>query len=182
MEFVPTHTLDADLSQLLAALGIDSTLAARLARWSPLGQAALINLTRTLSLGTNKFRETAEWADEIARRDGVDPAQVLSDLHLIDIMADLKQSVPLKQKAVRAYLFARRFPELALIRGAIDQVIAAAKLPSDVSVQVPENLERNEIRVQFTARTDIEFRERIAKLQMLNVQAILDTLSKVGPA
>ena len=169
--------LNFDFSQLLTQLSIDDALSARLARWSVLGQAALVNLTRTLALGTNKFREVAEWADEMADRDGVDAAAVLSDPDLLDILGNIKQSVPLRQKEVRVYLFAKRFPQLAKIRGQIDALIGEAKLPSDVSVQVPENLERDEIKVQFTARSASEFKTRLEKLGQLKVEEMLTCLS-----
>ena len=169
--------LAPELSQVLSDLVIDDALSARLARWSPLGQAALINLTRTLALGTNKFRELAEWSDEIAQRDGQDPSAVLSDPDLLDILGNVKQSAPLRYKDARAYLFAQRFPELSRIKGQIDALIAEAKLPNDVSVQLPENLERNEIKVQFTVRTAADFKARLDKLAQLDVERMLACLS-----
>ena len=170
-------TINPQLLSLCSELNIDDALSARLARWSVLGQAALVNLTRTLALGTNKFREVAEWSDEIAGRDGIDVAVILSDPDLLDLLGNIKQSVPLRQKEVRAHLYAKRFPQLAKIRGQIDLLIAQAKLPNDVSVQIPENMERDEIKVQFTARNVSEFKTRLEKLGQLNVQEILACLS-----
>lgn len=167
----------SDMQKTLESLGADDYLRARLGRWTPLGQVALVNLTRTLALGINKFKEVAEWVDEVALRDGVDAAGLLSTPEVLDILGDVKQSVPLKQKELRQYFFKLRFPQWARLRDQLDTIVSQARLPSDVSVQLPDNFERNEIRVQFVARSTQDFKERLQKLQNLDVERMFQCLS-----
>lgn len=99
----------------------------------------LVGAARELQLTLNELGETIEWVEEVAARDGLGPAAVLS-------LARTAAACPGKD-AFRATLHALRYPELTRLRDRLEERRARLRLPAGARVQWDPHLERPGIRL-----------------------------------
>lgn len=125
---------------------------ATVARWLALDApdaTALWELARDLRPGENQMRDLWEWAAEIAAREAVSLSQVLSQV----MTASGRGGRNERLKQIKAALRRRRFPLLAAAEERVAARIRDLRLPPGVRVTVPDNLEGDQVRIEFSARS-----------------------------
>ena len=123
-------------------------------RWlalDPTDGRALLELAQELRLGENQLRAVWEWAEEIAQRDHISLAQVLT----LEPVAAARRSRTIgrndKLKLVKAALRRLRFPQLAAAEARLAALVRELDLPRNIRVSFPEFLEGDEVRIEIAA-------------------------------
>lgn len=112
--------------------------------------AAVADLAERLRLGENHLRDVLEWADEIAIRDGSSIAAVLAAEPLRAALGrDLGRNEAIK--AVREALRRLRFPRLVETEERLARQVRELRLPPNVRLVLPANLNDTEVRVEIRA-------------------------------
>src|SRR5215813_2810044 len=122
-------------------------------RWLAYSEAdrgALLDLIREVRPGENHFRDVLDWLDEIALRDGTRIATLLRE-KLSAVVTDPRLGRNDKLKLLKEQLRRLRFPRLAGIEDEIQRRIRNLKLPSGISISVPQGLEGGVVAVKFEA-------------------------------
>jgi len=123
-------------------------------RWlamAPDDGAALLELARELRLGENQLRDLWDWAEEIATRDHLSVAHLLS----VDPVRQARRARHVgrndKLKLVKMALRRLRFPQLTSAETRLAALVRELNLPRNVRVRFPEFLEGDELRVEIVA-------------------------------
>ena len=125
--------------------------------------AALLDLARELRLGENQLRDLWEWADDIAARDGLSLAQILtSDPVAAALRSQVSRNDRLKR--VKDTLRRLRFPQLTAIEERLAGLVRALALPQSVRLTFPEGLEGDAVRVEVVAESAAALRAAAARL------------------
>ena len=134
--------------------------AATLDRWLALPQSdreALLTLTVRLRCGENQFRDLLDDLSDIATRRGCAIAAVLNDegpRGVLERPLGRNDAV----KALKAALRRLRYPQLCTAERRAADLAAQLRLPSGVRVELPPNLEGEEVAVTMRARSARELR------------------------
>jgi hypothetical protein len=155
--------------------------AATLDRWLRLDvgdRAILLALVQRLRLGENQFRDFLDWSEEIAARDRCSIADLWRRPPLADALArDLGRNQTIA--ALKAALRRVRFPRLTAAEARLAALIRGLRLPRNVQLHLPENLEGEEVRVEMHARSAAALRECTAALQQATSSADLDEIFRL---
>src|SRR5262249_10200629 len=107
-------------------------------------------LIREVRPGENHFRDVLDWLDEIALRDGTRIATLLRE-KLSAVVTDPRLGRNDKLKLLKEQLRRLRFPRLAGLEDESQRRIRNLKLPSGISISVPQGLEGGVVAVKFEA-------------------------------
>lgn len=157
---------------------------ATIARWERLDAAdgqALLALAIELRPSENQLRDLWEWAADTATRDGTSLAAVLGDESLRAVRRRplaRSEKLTLVKKALRRL----RFPQLAASEAALAEHVRALNLPRSVRIEFPDQLEGDDLRVSFTARSPDEWaalaRALLAAASDPRCAALFETLAE----
>jgi len=126
--------------------------------------AALLELAESLRLGENHLRDLFEWAEEIAARERGTVAAVLASTPVQAVRSrGLGRNETIK--AVREALRRLRFPQLAALQERLSRCVRALRLPPDVRLVLPENLNDDEIRIEVRARDSVALAKALTGLR-----------------
>jgi len=136
-------------------------------RWlqlAPTDAHALLDLARELRPSENQLRDLWTWTEEIARRDAVSLAHVLS-LDAITAVRRRQVGRTDKIKLVKAALRRVRFPQLTATEDRLAQLVRELQLPRTVQVILPDCLEGDSVRVEIVIDSHAAWRAAAASLQ-----------------
>lgn len=136
---------------------------ATIARWlaaEPTDGAALLALAERLRLGENQFRDLFDDLIAIAARGGGSAAEVVAG---DDLRAVLARGLGRNEtvKAAKRTLRRLRYPQLAAAEAKLKDCVAALALPAGARVELPENLEGEEVVVTIRGRSAAEVRGKV---------------------
>lgn len=128
----------------------------------------LADLFQTLGLGFGKQREILNFIKEIVAREEISLWQVLQSDDLLRIItaADLDKSQKIQK--IRAYLEARRFPEVSKFKKLFDQKIQSLKLGALVKLSPPANFEASTFNLCLSFRNLQELQSHYSVLDKIS--------------
>jgi ParB-like chromosome segregation protein Spo0J len=132
---------------------LDLAAAARLARWAPADQAAVLELFEAVNPSVSKKREWLDWLEDIGRRENLTPAAVLEGL-----------PNPASGEEVRAGLFNRRYPLLAELRRKRTAQIKALRLPPAIRLTTDPTFEDLAFGLEMTFASPADFQNLLQQL------------------
>lgn len=132
--------------------------------WPAADRLALAQLALALKIGDNQLRDFMDWCEEIALRDGVTMAALLTGKELDNIATDPRLGRADKVKKIKEWLRRLRFPRLAQTEDEIHGKIRALKLQPEIRVSVPPGLEGGRLEIQFSVSNREEFKRLAEKL------------------
>jgi hypothetical protein len=133
-------------------------------RWLGFSEAdreALLGLAQELKAGENHFKDFLDWFEEIALRDGVSVAQILSREEFARVTSDPRLGRNDKLKRLKDELWRLRFPRLARIGEEIHRRILEMKLDPRLQLIVPNGLEGGSVTIKIQA-TSFDELKRLA--------------------
>ena len=140
--------------------------AATAERWlakSPKDQRALLNLALRLRLGENHFRDVLDAVEDIACRQESGLSTVLEVGPVAAVLSrELGRNETLK--AVKQALRRLRYPQLTETERRICELVKELKLPSGVTVGLPQNLEGEDVSLTVQAASAAELKTKAAAL------------------
>jgi methyl-accepting chemotaxis protein len=140
--------------------------AAHLEQWlamDPASRGSMLTQARSLSLRTGQIVSALELLEEIAVRERVRIAEILSRDEIRRI-ADAPGSTPARASAFIDALRQARFPRLRKMQERLRAEIAALKLPRGLSLDLPKELGSDELTVSLRVRSADELDRLVAAL------------------
>jgi ParB-like chromosome segregation protein Spo0J len=154
--------------QALAEGRLDLAAAARLARWPAADQEAALDLFERLTPSLSNRRAWLDILDDLTRREGLSPAEILSDPNLTTLIAETE---PRAEAAARNFLFRRRHPLLAELQKKRAARLRALNSPPGARLAADPNLEDLSFSLTLTFAGLDEFRNLADWLNGLSEQA-----------
>jgi hypothetical protein len=155
--------------------------AATVERWlahDAAGRDALLSVAERLRLGENQFRDVLDAAEDVAARKGSGVASVLGGAEVnLALSADLGRNEAIK--ALKNTLRRLRFPQLSAAERRLEGLVAGLGLPAGAVVELPQNLEGEELCVTLRARSAAELRARAQGLAAALGRAEVDQIFAV---
>ncbi|MDR3038641.1 MAG: ParB/RepB/Spo0J family partition protein [Candidatus Adiutrix sp.] len=146
----------------LAALAdgrLDLAAAARLAGWPAADREAALDLFEALNPSLSKKRAWLDWLEDLARRDGLTPAQILAAPDIRAALAEAdRRGRPAAEAEARSLLFRRRHPLLAALKQKRADRIKALNLPPSVRLETDPNFEDLSFSLTLTFEGLADFR------------------------
>lgn len=140
--------------------------AAHLERWlamDPASRGSMLSHARSLALRTGQIVSALELLEEIAVRERVTIAEILSRDEIRRI-ADASGSTPARASAFIDALRQARFPRLRKMQERLRAEIAALKLPRGLSLDLPKDLGSDELTVSLRVRSADELDKLVGAL------------------
>ena len=122
-------------------------------------RAALLDLVAPLRLSDNQMRDILDLLEDTAARRGVSVATVLADDE-VRALGRRAMARSEKVKALKMCLRRLRYPQLSAAVARIDELRGALGLPRGVTLEVPENLEGDEVVITLRATSVRSLRSR----------------------
>ena len=132
--------------------------------WNEADRDGLYHVASGLRVSENHLRDLMDWLEEIALRDHLTIAEILSRRDVIDIQTDPRFGRADKLKRVKENIRRLRFPRLAETEDALQRRIQELKLHPQVRLSVPTGLEGAKLHVEFHAASADELRRLAAKV------------------
>ena len=117
-----------------------------------------------LKIGENHLRDLMDWLEEIALRGGQSIQTILAQRSISESITDPRLGRSDRLKLVKDQIRRLRFPRLAATEDAIRLRIQNLKLHPEIRLSVPSGLEGGQVRVEFTAGSQGEFKELASRL------------------
>ncbi len=151
-------TLPPRLQQLLHDLNVPLRALACLLRWDETSREATADLLETLRPGVNKIREILELTDDTARRDHLQPHEILNRQEIQSILNDSQRPPHEKYDAVHQQLHQWRHPHLSGLQLQVRSALEKLKLDNAIKFRVPENFENEKfhIELRFSNREQLQ--------------------------
>jgi hypothetical protein len=127
--------------------------------WSQPDKQSLFAIANSLKMSENHLRDLMGWLEEIALRDGLAIAEILTSCSIRDIETDPRLGRADKLKRVKEHLRRLRFPRLAEIEDRIRQCVRELKVQPPLTLSVPPGLEGGRLRVEFSSSSVEELSE-----------------------
>jgi hypothetical protein len=152
--------------------------AATLDRWLALeadDREALLHLARELRLGENQFRDFFDQLSDVASRRGCAVASLVADGPVRDALRrGLSRNDAIH--AVRQTLRRLRYPQLTAVEERLARLRMGLGLPAAVRLELPENLEGEQVTVVLQASSAAELRERARALAAAAQEGAVDEI------
>ena len=148
----------------VSARGFHSTTVERWLQLSGDDQEILLELTQTLKLGENHFRDFLDWLEEISLRDGISLGAILKGETFSRLLSDPRLGRSDKLKRVKEELRRLRFPRLSQIEKEIEEKIRALKLSPKIQISAPPGLEGGSLTIQMRMTRYDELRRLVEEL------------------
>lgn len=138
-----------------------------LADLAPEDAELLVTLFERLPMGLNKQREVLLLLKEIAAREAISLARLLSDSVLQRMLADDHPDGNLKTRRLRAYLRQRRYPHLSAVEEAFHHCVGEMRLGPGIHIAPPPGFEGRTCTMTLQFSTPREFATAIHKLSTI---------------
>jgi hypothetical protein len=149
--------MDQEIRSYCRTKGFHLHTEARWLGYNESDRGALLEMMREVRPGENHFKDLLDWLDEISLRDST-PIATLLRTYLSDIVTDPRLGRNDKLKRLKEELRRLRFPRLAGIEDEIQRRIRNLKLPSGISIAVPQGLEGGNVLVKIEATSQEDLR------------------------
>ena len=159
---------------------LDPESAEGLMRLDVESRAAVSDLISELSPGRNKRRQIIVWLEEIGRREGVSPAEVLRAPEVKAILEADRLSRPQKEGRVREVLRARRFPMLSALGAEQRERMKALNLPPHMKLMPPPHFEGLDFTLEITFSRAEELAESARLIEKMADHPDLHRLVELG--
>jgi len=139
---------------------------------------ALLGLAEALRLGENQFRDVLDDLTAIAARQQVGLAEVVVGA---PVQAVLQRGLGRNEaiKALKQALRRLRFPQLHAAEGRMAGLVRQLALPAGVGVELPPELEGEQITIALRARSAAELRAQAIALAAALTSGALDEMFAV---
>jgi len=154
--------------------GLSITVLKTLHPFSPEERALLWPLLR--SLGQNRQKELLILLREIARREQVQPLQLLSEPGITVLREDDTLSAPQKATKLVDLLRERRYPSLSSWTKAFEAVLEKLEIEKGILVDPSPFFEEEDLSLRFTFKNRAEFMARLSGLKRLAEKPEFDQL------
>ena len=158
---------DEEIDAEIRTLAQDRRLPdSHLERWlamDPASRGSLLTHAQHLGLRTGQLVSALELLEEIAVRERITVAEILSRDEIRRI-ADAPGSAPSRASAFIETLRRTRFPRLRKMQERLRAEIAALKLPRGLSLDLPRQLGSDELTVSLRVRSADELSKLVAAL------------------
>jgi hypothetical protein len=155
--------IDAEIRTLAQERRLPATHLERWLAMDPASRGSMLTQARSLALRTGQIVSALELLEEIAVRERVRIAEILSRDEIRRI-ADAPGSTPARASAFIDALRRTRFPRLRKIQERLRAEIAALKLPRGLSLDLPKELGSDELTVSLRVRSADELDRLVAAL------------------
>lgn len=145
--------------------GISLANAAKVSRFSPGEQRALLGAVTGLKLGENKLRQCLEMAEEIAQRDQLSLGQLFDSETFALLREKERRNSSERTELFRKALRSLRYPELTREEEQFQRLRKKLVLPPSVSLEPPEFFEGDTLKVAFRFRSPGELKLILEKLE-----------------
>jgi len=138
-----------------------------LERWLALediSAAALLAVAEKLHLRTGQLTITLELLQEIALREHRTVAEIIASSDIRRVI-DRQDSAPARASAMLAKLRTMRYPQLTATLNRINSEIAEMKLPSDLHLLLPKDLNSDEFKIELTVRSESQLDAALRALE-----------------
>jgi hypothetical protein len=142
--------MDQEIRSYCRTKGFHLHTEARWLGYNESDRGALLEMVREVRPGENHFKDLLDWLDEIALRDSTPIARLLRT-GLSGVVTDPRLGRNDKLKRLKEELRRLRFPRLAGIEDEVQRRIRNLKLPSGISIAVPQGLEGGSVMVKIEA-------------------------------
>jgi hypothetical protein len=149
---VTAATTDAEIRTLAAERHLDGPHLQMWLRMDADSRAALLVVARRLKFRTGQIVVALELLDEIAVREGTAAAAILAREGLARIAAGTAPA-PARARALLDALRAIRYPRLGRTLERIRAELLALKLPRAISIEVPRELNSDELAITLRVRS-----------------------------
>lgn len=123
---------------------------------------------------TNEFRELL---NDISKRDGLSPEQIINESQVSEVIAKEQVSGPDKLKHIKLILLEMRFPEYTKARQQFKDTLRSLKLHPKIKIDHAPFFEDTKLRVEFSYRDPAELAEITRSLEKLaEVDIVKDAL------
>ena len=170
--------LDTQIRDLAAQRHLPNSHLERWLAFDEAGRAAFLELAQTLRLRTGQIVVALDLIDEIAVREGIDTASLLSRPPVRRLL-DGTGSAPERAHAFLSELRALRFPRLREMTTQLEAVIAELRLPSGIAVLLPHELASDELTIQLKV-SDARELERLLDIVMEKRNELARILAMLG--
>jgi len=150
-----TDEIDTQLRKIAAERRLPASHLDRWLAMDPPSLTAMLDLARTLHLRTGQLVTALDTLDEIAVRERITIASVL-DRPEIRRIAKGSGSTPSRASALLEALRILRYPLLKQMQEQLRSEISALKLPLGISLDLPNELDSDELTVSFRVRSGDE--------------------------
>ncbi len=156
---------------------------ARLDRLEPASRAALEAIVQPLRLSDNHLRGVLDLVEDTAARCSTSVAEVLGDAE-VAALCERPIARSEKIKALKARLRRLRYPQLSAALTRVDELRNALELPGRVRLEVPDNLEGDDVVVTLRASSADEMRAHSERLAAAmaggEIESIFTILEEAG--
>ena|ERR671924_1546374 len=155
---------EQDVREYAKAKGLHPQTLNRWLLWAEADRNGLFAIAMSLKIGENHLRDFMDWLEEIALRDGVGIRTILEAGPINEALGNPRLGRADKIKRIKEQLRRLRFPRLSRTEDAIRARIRDLKLQPEIRLFVPPGLEGGTVKVEFTAATQVEFKQAVRRL------------------
>lgn len=156
-----TPMTELDLASYAAERHLREATVGRLESLTAGDRQAVLGWAVPLGLNDNQLRDVLDLLDDIAARRGCDVAAILADPALEPVRRrDIGRSDRIRE--LKGRLRRLRYPQLSTALDRIDELRRALQLPSGVRLEIPDDLEGDEVTVKISASSVTQLRSRVA--------------------
>ena len=175
IDYLKIDEFSESLKKTLNELNIPQRAVSVLSRWNLDSRTEMETIINVLRPGVNKVKDLLETFDEIARREGVSPLQIIRST---DVQSVLKKDRPLFSE-LKTVLFALRWPNLHKLRKEVWMALDELKLEPGTKIKTDENFERDDIYLELNFKTLEEFQSQVEKLTTVSRSQGMKVLIKI---
>lgn len=138
----------------------------QLVRWLGLAdedRLAMLKLAEQLRMRAGQFLAAYELLDEISVRESASITSILSRTELCRVIEG-DGSAPGRARGLLDVLRAIRFPRLKRMTERLVEKVAELKLPPNIRVVLPADLQSDELRLELIAHDSVELHQSLEKL------------------
>lgn len=152
---------ESQIHQYAKSKGFHPQTLERWLGWDQSAREALLRLAEDLKLGGSHVSDLMDWLEEIALRDRLTIAAILTSESITEVASDPRLGRADKVKRVKEAIRRLRFPRLANTEDSIRARIQELKLDPRIRLMAPPGLEGGRLRVELSASTADELKKLI---------------------
>jgi len=166
---------DRELAEYVERRRLRETTVARMLALGAESCAAVVNLAAPLGLNDNQLRDVLDMLEDVAARRRSDVAAVLASAGLSAVLRpDLGRDDQVR--ALKGHLRRLRYPQLSATTERIDQLRVALQLPRGSRLELPVDLEGDEVVLTVRASSVGQLRSRIEGVGQALARPELETM------
>ncbi len=178
--FLLINTFSKGVKRYLLGHGLSLTNVMLLAKFSKEDRQLICRSLSHLRIGENVLREMLTFLREIAHRDGIRIADLLSNPRIQVPLSDHRLSGPQKIQAIRRFLREKRYPRLSELEERFSASKKGMNLPPQIKITPPPFFEGDRFKIEFSFGSLEEYEKNLATLQKLSKERVGDLLMIKG--